>query len=65
MSRDWRIEEAERNAKAEREGKIIAAVILIVVAAAIIGLTLWIRHSAACWIFPLAEAPTRCLPGAR
>jgi membrane protein required for beta-lactamase induction len=42
----------------------LAVLFWVVVIGGIVALILWTRHSAPCWIFPLAEAPTRCLPGA-
>jgi len=56
--------ERQRRRRAKRREDIIVAVIGALIVLAIIGLVLWMRAAAPCWIFPLREAPTRCLPGA-
>lgn len=68
MSENW-IEkrDAERRAKAKRNDlitKILAGLIVFAMIVAIVGVVLGVRRYAPCWVFPLAEAPTRCLPGA-
>ena len=44
--------------------KALAAVIVALILAVILGFTFFVRAKAPCWVFPLKEAPTRCLPGA-
>jgi len=44
--------------------KVAAALIALAIFAALFGIAWAIRAHAPCSIFPLAEAPTRCLPGA-
>ena len=45
----------------ERAWKVYGTLIGLIILAVILGLVLWTRHSAPCWVFPLAEAPSRCL----
>ena len=45
----------------ETAWKVYSVLLVLLVLAVIVGLVLWIRHSAPCWMFPLAEAPSRCL----
>jgi len=45
----------------ERAWKTYGVLIAIIGVLAILALVFWIRHSAPCWVFPLAEAPSRCL----
>ena len=48
----------------DTQAKIIAAFVVTLIIVAMLGLTFFIRAKAPCWMFPLYEAPTRCLPGA-
>lgn len=52
------------NRRSERIVKVIAALIVGLILVAILTVTFGVRRYAPCWIFPLKEAPTRCLPGA-
>lgn len=54
-------ERREARARSERRWKAAGTAIGILLFLAILALVLWMRHSAPCWIFPLAEAPSRCL----
>ena len=53
----------EARLREENRTKVAGTLLGVLLVVAILGLTLWMRHSAPCWIFPLHEAPTRCLPG--
>lgn len=39
----------------------LAALIVLVVLGAVLGLVVWFRVAAPCWVFSVAEAPVRCL----
>lgn len=54
-----RFKRMKRNS--DRISNALAAVLVALLFAAIIGLVLWIRAAAPCWVFPLKDAPTRCL----
>lgn len=54
-------ERREARARSDRRWKAVGIVIGVLLFVAILALVLWMRHSAPCWIFPLAEAPSRCL----
>ena len=58
---DWKREEAERRRRAKRKENIFVGVVGTLIVLAIIALVFFVRAKAPCWIFPLKEAPTRCL----
>ena len=49
------------NRRSELITKVIAGLIVFLIFAVIISITLVIRYAAPCWVFPLKEAPSRCL----
>ena len=54
----------ERAASKRRDDiivKVIAGLIFTVIIGVILGVTFFVRAKAPCWVFPLREAPTRCL----
>jgi hypothetical protein len=55
-----RLERAARR-KRERREKVIVNIIGTLVVLAIVALVFWLRAAGPCWLFPLKEAPTRCL----
>lgn len=65
MSKPWnQMTDEERAAEKRRDDikfKAIAAVIFTVIIGVILSITLLIRAKAPCWVFPLKEAPSRCL----
>lgn len=62
---DWREQERLRREERRREDKRIqtwATVVGTGLVLMIVGLVLWLRAYGPCWMFRLADAPTRCLP---
>jgi hypothetical protein len=51
--------------KEDRAVKVIAAAIVALLLVVVLGLSFAVRVYAPCWMFPLREAPVRCLPGQR
>lgn len=56
MKRYW-----ARFINSDRTWKVLGTLTGILLVGGILGLVLWMRYSAPCWIFPLAEAPSRCV----
>ena len=54
-------EERKRRLRRNRREKWVVRIIGTLIILGFIALALWMRAAAPCWIFPLKEAPTRCL----